>query len=306
MTPPTFSSDHAAAVWRRAAQMQADAARRLDEGSRALAPQAPAQADGYTLDEIRAAAGEAGIAPEFVALAMAEVRTQSGEGLTPRQDRAATVFMGTAERTLEVSRLMESPPARVYAALQRVLPVHPWLLSLRDSTGDPLAGGVLLFDIPGFIESNQAPLSMFAMSLEVGQVQVALRPGPGERGCEVAVRVPLHRSVRRAMTSSGWFAGVVGGAGGAGGAMVAFAVGVAGGLLALPAIGAAGVMAGATALGCRASYRNSIRGMRQELERLLQSVDAHARTGTGFAIAATSANGQPHEPARSIVPHGDG
>ena len=76
MTEPheSLSPERAAAVWKRAAQLQAEAAQRLDERSRALAVRGePDDADphDFTLDEVRAAALEAGIAPEFVALAVA-------------------------------------------------------------------------------------------------------------------------------------------------------------------------------------------------------------------------------------------
>ncbi len=61
-----ISEEEARALWRRAAELQAEAARRLEERSRQLAPSDPAEVDGYRLGDVRAAAADAGISPEFV------------------------------------------------------------------------------------------------------------------------------------------------------------------------------------------------------------------------------------------------
>jgi hypothetical protein len=294
MTEPegSLSPDRAAAVWRRAAQLQAEAAQRLEARSRTLAVRGePADADphDFTLDEVRAAALEAGIAPEFLALAVAEVGTDPEEALSPAGDRAATRYLGVSQRSLEVARTIERPAAQVYEAMQRVLPAHPWHLALRDSTGDPLAGGILVFDVPAYtMGTTSTPFAYHATSVDVKQLQVMLRPAPGRGGeaCEIVVSAGLHRSVRRNLKASGWLSGVLGTVGGGGAAGIAVAAGVTGAMLALPAVAGAAVLGGGMAVGFRAAYRHSLRKLTEEIGRLLQGVDAHARTGGAFAPAA--------------------
>jgi hypothetical protein len=288
MTEPegTLSPERAAAVWRRAAQLQAEAAQRLDERSQALTvgrESADPHPQDFTLDEVRAAALEAGIAPEFVALAVAESGEEGGVAdLSPRQEAVATRYLGVAQRTLEARRRIERPAAQVYEALQRVLPAHPWYLALRDSTGDPLAGGILVFDIPGYMEAQQSKLSYHGTAVDVQQLQVMLHPA-GPDSCDLVISTGLRRSVRRNFKVSGWLTGIMTAMGGGGAAAVAAAAGVAGGILALPAVAGAAALGGITAVGYGAAYRYSLRKMEEIFSRILQSVDAHARTGGAFA-----------------------
>jgi hypothetical protein len=300
MTEPneSLSPERAAAVWKRAAQLQAEAAQRLDERSRALAVRGePADTDphDFTLEEVRAAALEAGIAPEFVALAVAEAGTAHEEPLSPAGDRAATRYFGVSKRTLEVARTVERPAAQVYEAMQRVLPAHPWYLALRDSTGDPLAGGILVFDVPGYGMANTTSLAYHATTVDTTQLQVMLRPVPGREGeaCEIIASTGLTRSVRRNLKVSGWVTGILGSLGGGAGVGIGVGAGLAGAVLALPAVAGVAVLGGATAAGYRALYRYSLRGLAAELERLLQAVDAHVRTGGAFAAPRPPGGGGP-------------
>jgi eukaryotic-like serine/threonine-protein kinase len=304
MTDPdeTLAPDRAEAVWRRAAQLQAEAARRLEERSRALARagDAAAHPDHFTLEEVRAAAVAAGIDPEFVALAVAEVWEEPGGALTPRQERAALRWLGTGQRRLEVSRTVDLPAPRVFDAMQRVLPGHPWYLSLRDSSGDPLAGGgILVFDVPGVTEALQSPIASHAMTLELRQLRVMLRPAHGPReACEVVVSAGLGRGLRRNTLAARVVTATLGAMGAGGGAALATAAGVAGPLLALPAAAGLALLGGSAALGYGAAYRHSLRRLTEALERLLQAVDVHARTGGAFFPA-------PRPPAPG-APDGDG
>lgn len=301
MTDPhqTLSPDHAEAVWRRAAQLQAEAARRLDERSRTLAlagESASPHPDHFTLDEVRTAAVEAGIAPEFVALAVVEVREEPESGLTPSQEAAMVRWLGTRQRRLEVSRSVDAPPTRVFDAMQRVLPGHPWYLSLRDRSGDPLAGGILVFDVPGVTEAPQGLLATHGMALELRQLRVMLRPAHGRSdACEIVVSAGLNRSLRRNTLAARIFSGTLGAMGAGGGVALAAAAGVGGALLALPAVAGLAVLGGTAAVGYGAGYRHSLRKLTEALERMLQAVDAHARTGGAFTPAI-----------RPAAPGGDG
>ena len=57
------------------------------------------------------------------------------------------------------------------------------------------------------------------------------------------------------------------------------------GTLALPAVAGAALLGGGAALGYRALYRYSLRNLPEQLERMLQGVDAHARSGGAFVPA---------------------
>jgi len=290
-----FSPERAEAVWRRAAQLQAEAAQRMEERSRALAVRGHAadpRPHDFSLDEVRAAALEAGIAPEFVALAVREVREEGEAALTPRQDAAATRVLGVSQRILQVTRTIERPAEEVYQAMQRVLPAAPWHLFLGEVAGDPLAGGTLVFDVPPYVATTSPPLAYHALAVDVKQLQFTLRPLPGG-ACEVSVGSGLSRSIRRNYRAHNWFTGVLGvlGAGGATGG--AIAAGMAGALLALPAVGGAVLLGGLTAVGYRVSYRSSLRKLEELLGRMLQGIDSSARTGGAFAAPAFSPGAGP-------------
>ena len=197
-----------------------------------------------------------------------------------------------------MSRTVGQSPARVFDALRQVLPAHPWYLTLRDSSGDPLAGGILLFDIPGVTGAPGAPLAAHAASLGLHQLRVMLRAPHGRlEACEIVVSAGLGQGLRRNSRAAGIFAGSLGAMGAGGGAAIAAAAGVAGALLALPAVAGLALLGGSAALGYGAGYRHSLRTLTQALEHMLRAVDAHARTGGAFTPAL-------HPPAPGAL--GDG
>lgn len=287
-----LSEERARAVWHRAAQLQAEAARRLEERSRMLASQAGAQADGdgappvdgFRLAEVRAAAVEAGISPEFVELAVAELESGGDtQGLSGWQDRAATRLLRADRRTLELSRAIARPAAVVYDAMGRILPASPYFLALRDTVGDdPLRGAVLIFETPPLDVTNMTKFVQHAYSVDVNQLRFALRP-LSESACELTVTTDLNRSVRRNWKAAGITGGITGAVGGAAGLGIAGVLSVAGALAALPAAAGALVLGGLCTWGYGAAYRSYFRKLTADLEQLLQSVDVYARTGGTFA-----------------------
>ena len=108
-----LSADEAAAIWHRAAQLQSEAAQRLEERSRALAANAGTQGsqdpENFSLADVRAAASEVGITPEFITFAINELQADPAGALPPGQDEKATQFLGTSERSLELSRTIDRP-----------------------------------------------------------------------------------------------------------------------------------------------------------------------------------------------------
>jgi hypothetical protein len=281
--------DRARAIWKRAARLQADAAERLEERSRTLARRsADALPDGYRVADIEAAAVEAGIAPEFVRLALAEAAGQARRGrqLSRRMDRAATRLLATERRSLEASRIILAPPGDVFEAMQRLLPQHPYRLELRDSIGqDPREGGVLIFGTPSHIgTSNEFALDMaYADLKELHFVLRPLRDGDREIACEVTVTSDLEHGRRLNL----WVGGGVVSAGATGGGAALGAIAVAGGVAtavaALPV--AAGVLVGGGlfAAAYRALYRWGIERGVKALDGLLQALDVNARTRGAFA-----------------------
>ena len=104
-----ISEEKARALWRRAAELQAEAARRLEERSRQLAPRGQSadmeEVEGYRLADVRAAAEEAGISPEFVDHALVESRnTGLVNTAQARPSAMAARFLGQPPLKLEVSR----------------------------------------------------------------------------------------------------------------------------------------------------------------------------------------------------------
>jgi eukaryotic-like serine/threonine-protein kinase len=289
-----FSPDSAEAVWRRAAQLQSEAAQRSEERSRALSasPSADNPHD-LSIDEVRAAASEVGISPEFVALAIAEMRADPAGELPEKLQDKATRFLGTPERMLERSRIVERPITDVYTAMQRVLPALPYALSLRDATGDPLAGGQLVFMIPELqvlVDKNPTPLSYNAYAVDVQQLQFMLRPVAGSNGqaTEILLRAGLQRSVRRNFKFGSWTARVMAAIGaGGGGALGLFALGLSAPMIIVPAAAGAALLGGGTVLGYRKSYRYYMRKFTDILDEMLGALAVHAKTGGSFAAPVT-------------------
>ena len=293
----TFSPDSAAAVWQRAAQLQSEAAQRLEERSRELSSSSASPENPYdlTVEEVRSAALEVGISPEFVALAIAEMQADPAGALPDKLQDKATRFLGTPERMLERSRVIDRPMADLYTAMQRVLPAPPWVLSLRDVTGDPLAGGQLVFSIPELqllVNSNPTPISYHGYAVDVQQLQFLLRPVAGSNGqaTEVLVRAGLQRSVRRNFKFGSWTARIMGLLGAGGGGLVGFfALGLSAPMITIPAAAGAALLGGGTALGYRASYRYYLRQFTKLLDEMLSMIAVHAKTGGSFATPLTPA-----------------
>ena len=155
----TVAQGGAREVWRVAARLQAEAARRLDARSASLAGghRAGDPSDeppgAFSRAEVEEIAQAAGIGPSFVALAWREASRHHAPVSDDRQ-RRASAYLGTDAERLSVTRTFRAAPDEVLAAMQRVLPADPYRLSLVDVLGeaDDLADTALLFDVPQFGE----------------------------------------------------------------------------------------------------------------------------------------------------------
>ena len=291
-----LSDAQAAAVWRRAAQLQAEAARRLEERARhpelgALGPPG-APADGLRLRDVESAAAEVGISRQFVALAVAEIgaaaRGEPGavapKELAEWQEVAATYVLGFSDRSVTASRVVRAPPRRVLQAIGRVLRAPPFSLALRDAPGrHPLDGGVLVFDLP---ESGAAaalgrhPWRHTRHGVYARQVQMTLHALPNDpNACEVQLHADVRQGLRTTVVSTAMMSGFLGGVLGTSGVLVGIdALALAGAALALPAAAGLAIGIGGSLVGLRAAYRHQLRRTVAELEAALAAVEASIRT----------------------------
>jgi predicted Ser/Thr protein kinase len=287
----------AKAVWLRAAQLQADASRRIQERTARAEEYATGihqaqPTSGYRQGDVEAAAVEAGIAEEFVQLALAELPSDEEE-LPARHeiggDRLTTLVLGNVERSIGVSKVIAATPVRTLESLGQVFPAAPWNLTFRDTVGGhPLDGGVLTWSMREMVASEYmsggafSSLRYYLSVVDAYQLRATLHPVAGDpRKCEVRVTADLRPGLRKnARIGLGLGAGL-GSAGAAVGIGAALAAGL--GAASLPIALAALVVVGGGMVGLmRVSFRWGLTRARRELEHLLDAVGAHARSQDVF------------------------
>jgi hypothetical protein len=287
---PRLSDEEARRLWQRAAELQADASRVLEERSKDLVRRDEGDGgDGYSVEHVRQAAVEAGISSEFVDMALEE-RVDGGTGQTSRFQR---VMLGDARKPLVARRVYEHPAGEVFAAMQRVLPALT--LNLVDTRGgDPLEGGWMQFELrsSGFNQTDRITFDLYQWA-DVRELHVRLVPLGDER-CEVTIRAPLDYSRK---LSSRVFAGIAPVGGGllaaiSGGVLAAVAGGLglaplAGALLmAAGTVGAFGVGVVGSVGGLRRVAKSGWSKGQSAIERILASLETDVRTGGAFRITA--------------------
>lgn len=281
-----IDEERARAIWLRAAELQAEAAQRMEERNRILA--APGDApleDGLEPGAVRLAAIEAGIGPEFIDLALAESdgSLEPGQGLVGWKDRAATRLLGTDVRRLDISRTISAPPSRVLEVMQQLLPNSPYQLTLRDTVGDdPLNGAVLVFQVPGIAGATYTPFAYKMAWADLKELRFVLRPRDGGTRTDVLVTVPLERSRRINWMVGHLFTGAGGFVGGIVGLVAAKVAALAGALAAAPIAAGALVVGGVGSWGIKAAYAAGLRWGEEEIAALLKTLDVTCRLGTGF------------------------
>lgn len=327
--PPVLDEAEAEVVWRRAAQLQADALRRLEErrdliprgtvrlsiqGSTDGASQAAGSAptSGHRLRDVVDAAAEAGISRQYVAMALAELPrgAQAPERMAAMgvSELAATRYLGMEERSLGVSVVVDAAPAQVLRAVGTVLQQPPYELMLRETVGGhPLDGGILVFDLPGKVwdmtaMSRSSHWASARQALEAAQVQVTLRALPGEPGrTELTMLCDLRPGVRRNVKASRLFTlggGTIGAIlGGTAGTATAITTSLgAGVLVGIPAVAGAALAGLGTLAWYRWLYRHEAGKARDEMRRALEGVSAAIRAervfGTAPAITGAPTGGR--------------
>jgi hypothetical protein len=180
--PLRISDEQARELWRRAAELQA-AAERTQQ--RALV----ADSSGLSLEQVALAAEGAGIDPDYVRVALAEKQLPDAEALN--RDLWTARWLRKILRepdAIEESRVINSSPAAVFAALRTVAGKPSFDLTLESTLGsDPLRDAVLVYRL-GSDDSK------FQDNLDWADARVLLVTirAEGEH-TRIRVRVPLYR-----------------------------------------------------------------------------------------------------------------
>lgn len=288
-----LTEEMAARLWRRAADLQAEAARRA-EMTPLLAAESgsPGQdSTGYSMAHVRQAAEGAGIAGEFVDAALAEVVAGAAVGDRDHSvlDKIALRFLGRPPDFLQVRRVIAASAEDVFRTMQAVFPASPYNLALREVQGDVLEGGLLVFDVPAVTPLRYTRFE-YDMSYPGIKQLLASIHRVEDASCEVVLRGSLRPGRRIA---GGVFGTVTAGAtgigavvGGVGLGMTA-GVGLGLGALALvPLVAGLGLVGGATFGGASRAVSRRIysfsmnRGLRA-LEGLLGSLNGSVVSAWG-------------------------
>ena len=306
-----LSEAQAGLVWQRAAQLQAEAAARLERetretrghATRALGAGTPADreasasgdtsapgASTYRLQDVESAAVEAGISQRFVALALSELPLDAAAPLpldgTSVRGRMAQRLFGDLRPALSVSRIIRAPARDVLKLMGRAFQGTPFRMTLRDQIGPhPLDGGIIVFKLPDVdLWLNGFPFTTLRYGFYTRELRVTLRLLEHERG---ATEVTAFADLRPGHGVNVWAYGLLsGGATAVSGALGALigvkAMALAGALIAAP-VAIMALATGALALaGSRASYRSALRKATVELEELLAAIDVSLRLRSIF------------------------
>ena len=277
------------AVLQRAAQLQADTARRVEERSRAETSPAPTTASALRVSEVQAAAAEAGIAPEFVAMAAAELPA-GGALAAPKvsaaaEGRWAVRLFGKDVRQLVASRVFRAPAKAVLDALAHVWQASPYNLRLLDAVGPhPLDGGTVTFRVPKFAfaadGSTAGGFPYYMYVLDVHQVRLTMQRR-GSDTIECTVIAELHDTIA---SGRKLFYPLMGGATAATGVAVGVAMFsmVFPVLAVLATLGVVATTYGGLHKLTHLTYAYYLRNGQESLETLLADVDANLRTQAVF------------------------
>ncbi|HYW49396.1 MAG TPA: serine/threonine-protein kinase [Gemmatimonadaceae bacterium] len=309
-----LSERDAMAVWQRAAQLQAEAARRMERsvvrGAGPIPGPDAAPTDALRRVDVEAAAVEAGISRQFVAIALAEHSAGAGAGngslilLDSKAEQRITTMLGTRDRSISASRVIRADAKTTLAAIGRVFTAQPYLMKVRETVnGHPLDGGILRFEVPnlmramseGYVGSGVGTghgLIYRCYQLEMYLLNVTLKPRgtPAAPECEVVISGDLREGQRKNLSVAYKSIGGMSVGSLALATPIAIkALGLAAAVAALPVVAAAGAVGALTMIGYRASFRNALVKAREELDNALaalqQQIDSAQLFGELPAVA---------------------
>jgi hypothetical protein len=208
--------------------------------------------------------------------------------VSERLDRQITSMLGTADRAISVSRVINASPKATLAALDTVFTAAPYKLKFNDAVnGHPLDGGILRFTMPRLTTSGLANFfSMFSKTnrfayrleqLELFDLHVTLSArGTAERPtCEMVITGDLRTGLRRNLyTDWGMMAFHATIAGTIGTAALAGVVGSAA-LAAIPGVALGGLAAVASIIWYKWLYRQVLQKSVVELQELMAAIERH-------------------------------
>ena len=270
----------------RAAQLQEEAGKRDVSG----AAGEDAQPGGsYRLSDIKAAAAEAGINEQFVALAALELAAagpQATTALMPLQRHRAARWLGAREPGLAQAQRVQAPFERLMAAIGSTVQMPGYNLRLADTTPDLTRGGTMLLRLPEeFIAAGAVVKFAYYLrgTLAVDSLRLTIEPrGPHDH--ELGVAIDLEQSWQSSLAWSRRLALVFGGLG----AWIAWAIA---GSIAAPLVAAVPLVAVLGALGAwfgmlvmRWTYASRVAMARQQLRALLADIDGAVRSLATFGV----------------------
>lgn len=288
-----LSESEASRLWKRAAELQLMASRRAERRTKELqaSPGSSGLRAGENLSvhDTLAAGREVGIDDDFLEAALAEVLEERAAGRRPPPDpleRLARWFLGRPPAVVEASGIVPAPPQAVYRALQRILPVEPLALRLRQTLGrDPLRDGVLVFDAPaGAVDRRSYARKVLMAGGRIERISVTIRPLA--TGDEPQTRITIRGRVDADHEPAFWKGGSL--------TVLSSVVGAALGAVAAPGLGLFGLTAVVSVTGFagagggwaywahRWSYQGGFDRSAHAMQELVEVVEAAVRTHGAF------------------------
>lgn len=280
----------ALAVWQRAAQLQAEAAHRMERAPKlqtSISGSGGAVDSGsYRVRDVEAAAVEAGISRQYVALALAEQQAQSATKRTvvigDRMERQFTTMLGTTDRAISVSRVIPGSPKATLSAIGAVFTTDPYRLKVVDTVnGHPLDGGILRFKAPrlwnlrGFTGPRKLVYRLEQIELFDLNVTLHARGTAQHPSCEVVITGDLRKGLRANLLADWGFMAAGGTIAGVSGAAALSSMLGSVAMATIPGAGLAALAAGSSMLWYRWLFRQALRKANEELSELLVSVERH-------------------------------
>ena len=207
--PDILSEEEAARLWERAAQLQAES---TGETETPDVQDARIHTPGYALTHVRSAALEAGIDSEYVETALAELRADRSLPQAGTGSSLARKFLKDPPNTITARRIIDASPDEVFSAMEVVFPREPFRLALADRHGDPLDGGMVVFDVPELNNPFERGFVHEMRDAGLKQAFVSLKSVDDDFSCEVTVYSPVT-SHRIGLALGTFIATLTGGAG---------------------------------------------------------------------------------------------
>jgi len=176
--------------------------------------EAGAPPEGYALAQVRAAALEVGITAEFLNAALVDLHAERALPDRSKQWRLTRWYFKNPPDHITARRVIQASVPDVLSAMEALFQTDPYRLTLTDRRGDPLEGGVLVFDIGGFGAAFPQGLAAEAGWGGYQRVFASVRPIEGATpSCEVTLRGPVAGAQNLMALLGGGLTGLAGGGG---------------------------------------------------------------------------------------------